>query len=115
MLESIVGVIGSFIAGIISMPFLTEGYVLLQRYRLQRIYSERSDIMKGEHLSQMHHLTEKHNAMVEDYNKKLLKIKMKLRKQDLFVDIDEDGNEILVKRMPVKVSFVERIRQRGWY
>ena len=114
ILEQLIEVIASFIAGILSMPFLIEGYGLFQRHQLQKNHIRCAEKIHQEYKAQMQMLNKRWNEHVKSYNKKLCKIRRKLAKHDIRVETDENNNEIIVRALPVKMTFLGWLRQRGW-
>ena len=110
----IIEVIAAFIAGVITMPFLSEGYVFLRKWWLHRSYTERNEGADQEHMGQMQELGKEWNDTLEAYNKKLSRMEKRLRRHGLNVETDEDNNQIVVKKVPVKMSFVEWLTQKRW-
>ena len=94
----IVEFIAAFVAGIVTMPFLSEGYVFLRKQRLYTSYTKRNAIARREHLDQVQDLTKKWNDTLEAYNKKLSKMEMKLKRHGLVLESDEDNNQVVVKK-----------------
>ena len=107
----IVEVITSFIVGITTMPIIVEGYVYVKKLWLQRKHTEHIRRMNQSHQSRMNRLGDEWNSRVEEYNKKLTKVEKKLSKHNLFVDIDEEGNEIITRKVPVNMSFRRWLKQ----
>ena len=110
----IIEIIAAFVAGVVTMPFLSEGYVILQRWQLCKSYIKRTEGTDREHMAQMQHLIKEWNDTLEAYNKKLSRMEKRLRRHDLNVETDEDNNQIVVKKVPVKMSFVEWLKQKRW-
>jgi len=110
----IIEIIAAFAAGVVTMPFLSEGYVILQRWWLCKSYTKRTEGTDREHIAQMQELGKEWNDTLEAYNKKLSKMEKRLRRHGLNVETDEDNNQIVVKKMPVKMSFVEWLKQKRW-
>jgi len=102
---SVVEVFASFVAGIVTMPLIIEGYMYFQRYLLQRKHTEHIRRMNHGHQSRMNQLGKQWNDAIEEYNEKLTEIEKKLSKHNLVVDIDEEGNEIITRKVPVNMSF----------
>ncbi len=111
MIVPIVEVAASFIAGITTMPIIVEGYAYFKKLWLQRKHTEQIRRMNQAHQARMKHLGEEWITAVEKYNKKMTKIERKLSKHNLFVDIDEEGNEIITRRVPVDMSFRRWLKQ----
>ena len=103
--------IAAFVAGIICMPFIIEAYGYLREWQLERKYTECMDRMKNTHNLNMNKLVKKYNDAAEGHNKHLSKVKRKLAKRNLKVKVDEDGNEILVKQVPVRIPFKDLLKQ----
>jgi len=110
----IIEVIAAFAAGTITMPFLSEGYVFLRKWRLHKSYTGRNEGTDREHMTRMQHLNREWNDAVEAYNKKLSKMEKRLRRHGLNVETDEDNNQIIVKKVSVKMSFVEWLKRKRW-
>ena len=112
--DLLLGIFASILAGIITMPIILEGYVYVQRWRFQTQYTEKIGRLNKGHQQMMRQLRQEWNKTVEKYNKKLTKVEMKLQKHNLFVDIDENNNEIVIKKIPVKMSFWNWLKHRRW-
>ena len=110
----IIEVTAAFVAGVVTMPFLSEGYVFLRKWRLHKSYTERIEGTDREHVAQMQELGKEWNDALEAYNKKLSRMEKRLRRHGLNVETDEDNNQIVVKKVPVKMSFVEWLKQKRW-
>jgi len=73
----VVEVIASFIAGVIAMPFIFEGYIFLRRRELQKYYTNQMVELENEHKGRMHSLTKEWNDIVETYHLSFIFFKIK--------------------------------------
>jgi len=110
----VVEVIASFVAGVIIMPFISEGYSFLRRRELQKYYTNQKMMTDHEHKTRMHRLTKEWNDIVETHNKKLLSMKKRLKHHGIVLESDDENNLIVVKRVFVKTSFMEWLKQKRW-
>ena len=110
----VVEIIASFVAGVIIMPFISEGYSFLRRRELQKYYTNQKKITEQEHKGRMHRLTRDWNDIVETHNKELLRIKKRLKHHGIVLESDDDNNLVVVKRVRVKTSFMEWLKQKRW-
>lgn len=110
----VIEVIASFVAGVIIMPFISEGYSFLRRRELQKYFTNRKEALDHEHKARMHSLTTDWNDIVETHNKKLLSMKKRLKHHGIVLESDDDNNLVVVKRVLVKTSFLEWLKQKKW-
>jgi len=110
----VVEVIASFIAGVIAMPFIFEGYIFLRRRELQKYYTNQMVELENEHKGRMHSLTKEWNDIVETHNKKLSSMKKRLKHHGIVLESDDEKNLVVVKRVFVKTSFMEWLKQKRW-
>ena len=113
-LDVIFEIFVSILAGIITMPIILEGYVYVQRWMLQKQHTEKIWRLNQGHQHKMKQLRQEWNNTVEKYSKKLTKVEKKLQKYNIFVDVDEKNNEIVIKKVPVNMSFRSWLKQRRW-
>ena len=114
IVDVLVEIFASILAGIITMPIILEGYVYVQRWRLHTQYTEKIGKLNQVHQQRMDQLRRGWNKTVDKYNKKLNKMEKKLQMHNLFVDVDETDNEIVIKKVPVNMSFWSWLKQRRW-
>ena len=107
-MTAFIGVLCAFISGIITMPVLTELVFFILRQRLKRHHSKQIQEMNRGHQALMTELEELYDKNIDAYNKKLSEMKKKLRGHNLFLEIDENGNEVLIRRAPI------RSRHKDW-
>jgi len=105
-------IIAMFIAGVITMPILTEGYFFYHEHRINKSYRQRLDTEKQIHNTRMQEMVRDWNIALEKYNKKLSKMKKKLSRQGLDIEKDEDSNDVVVKKIPVRMSFAEWLNHK---
>jgi len=110
----VVEVIASFVAGVIIMPFIFEGYSFLRGRELQKYYTNQKEVLDHEHKGRMHRLTRDWNGIVETHNKELLRMKKRLKHHGIVLESDDDNNLVVVKRVLVKTSFMEWLKQKRW-
>lgn len=110
----VVEVVASFVAGVIMMPFISEGYSFLRRRELQKYFTNRKEVLDHEHKARMHRLTGDWNDIVETHNKELLRMKKRLKHHGIVLESDDEDNLVVVKRVLVKTSFMEWFKQKRW-
>jgi len=98
MLSIALSMIFYFILGVISCPILAELYRYYAIYKMDTKHFETMEKISDRHQKQMTTLYKKHDRQVDQYNGQLEKIKKKLMHRNLSVEIDKEGNEILVKK-----------------
>ena len=98
----LIGVLCAFASGIITMPILTELVFFILRQRLKRYHSKQIQDMNKSHQALMTELERVYDKNIDAYTKKLLEMKKKLRGHNLFLEIDENGNEVLVRWAPIR-------------
>ena len=101
-MTALIGVLCAFVSGIITMPVLTDLVFFILRQRLKRHHSKQIQIINRDHQALMTELERVYDKNIDAYNKKLLEIKRKLRGHNLYLEIDENGNEVLVRRVTVR-------------
>ncbi len=109
-----VEIIASFIAGVITMPFIFEGYSFIRRQELQKYYTNQKEILDHEHKDRMHSLTKEWNDIVETHNKKLSSMKKRLKHHGIVLESDDENNLVVVKRVLVKTSFMKWLKLKRW-
>ena len=107
-MTALIGVLCAFVSGIITMPVLTELVFFILRQRLKRYHSKQIQVINRDHRALMTELERIYDKNIDAYNKKLLEMKRKLRGHNLFLEIDENGNEALIRRVTV------RSRHKDW-
>ena len=110
----VVEVIASFVAGVIIMPFIFEGYSFIRRRELQKYFTNQKEVLDHEHKARVHSLTKEWNDVVETHNKKLLSMKKRLKHHGIVLESDDDNNLVVVKRVLVRTSFMEWLKQKRW-
>jgi hypothetical protein len=110
----VVEVIASFVAGVIMMPFIFEGYSFLRRRELQKYFTNQKEVLDHEHKARMHRLARDWNDAVETHNNELLRMKKRLKHRGIVLESDDDNNLVVVKRVLVKTSFMEWLKQKRW-
>lgn len=96
------------------MPFIFEGYAFLRRRELYRSYSNRKETADREHRARLYSLTKEWNDVVQVYNKKLLSMKRRLKHHGIVLESDDENDLVVVKRVLVKRSFMEWLKQKRW-
>ncbi len=98
MLSIALELIGSFLAGVIITPVVIEIYRQYAKTRMDKAQDENRGAITGNHGKRMRTLYKRLDREIDEYNTKMEKLKRKLTRQNLSVQIDEEGNEILIKR-----------------
>lgn len=111
-MEILVRIIASFIAGIVTMPLLIEGYCLFRRKELRKNYEDQLYRINQEHIACMQELTKKHDKTAEVYNTKLSRMEKNLQKHNLSIKTDKNNMDIIVKRIPVTQSIFDWIKRK---
>ena len=106
---ALIGVLCAFVSGIITMPVLTELVFFILRQRLKRHHSKQIQVMNRDHQVLITELERIYDKNIDAYNKKLSEMKRKLQGHNLYLEIDENGNEVLIRRVTVRSSF------KGWF
>ena len=100
-MDQLIGVITSFPAGVICAMVLVYGLVWFHRIRLQQTDEMTRARLHAEHETQMTLLRKEWNQQLDRYERKQEKLHKRLARMGLFIETDEAGREILVKRIPL--------------
>lgn len=110
-MSAVIDVIASFLAGIITMPFINEGITYFGKWWIRKSYLAQMKEVNQEHISTMRNLWNRWDKIVQDFNKKLSKMEKRLKDYGLFLESDDENNQIIVKKIPVKMTFVEWMKK----
>ena len=109
----IVQVVIGLIAGIIGNPILA---ILLLEYIKRKNEHDFNQKINNLTNSKINTLTEIRDAEIEKLNKERDEILKKLAKKHIYVEEDDDGNVVFVKKIPITdKSFFEWIKSRVKY
>lgn len=109
----VIDIIASFIAGIMSMPFIVEGITYVGKWQIRRSYIRQIEEADQKFAAKIRNLRKSWNEAVQEYNKKLSKMEKRLKYHGLFIESD-NNHQIIVKKVPVKMPFIKWLKQKRW-
>ncbi len=101
-MTALIGVLCAFVSGIITMPVLTELVFFILKQRLKQHHSKQIQDLNRDHQALITELERVYDKNIDAHNKKLSEMKKKLRGHNLYLEIDENGNEMLIQRVTVR-------------
>jgi hypothetical protein len=100
-MDQLIGIIVSFPAGVICAPLLIFGLGWFLRRRLHQNYTTSLDRINTDHIEKMQHLHQEWNKILDQFNRREKKLRQKLADNGLFIESDDTGEIVLVKRVPL--------------
>lgn len=104
-------IISGFLTGVILTPIAIEIYSQYIQDKINYEFDEKRNKTINIYGKRILELKKQINEEIDKYNTKLKKTKKKLAKHNIFIEIDENNNEILIRKTIIKHH--NRIWQRN--
>ncbi len=112
-MDILFGSIGSFLLGIVTAPLLVKTYQVYAERKILQAYEAAYQRAEMDHAKHMESLKQEWNEEAELFNRRLAAMKQRLARRSLFLEIDEAGKQIVVKRIPITEGPTNKTQSSG--